>query len=116
MIDPASQLTLISFALARRLGLHIRSTRGTIRLAAVQEAFVEGEADIFLYDAHGEFVCAVVARVVDVVTSSLPGTEFDLVSEGWSYLCDMSLANPWFNQPTCRFAVGHGGVCRRGRS
>ncbi len=99
LIDPASQLTLISFALARRLGLHIRPTRGAIGLAAAQEAFVRGEADVSLYSACGEFVCAVVTRVVNVVTGSLPGTGFDLVSEGWSYLRGMLLADPWFNRP-----------------
>ncbi len=99
LIDPASQVTLISSRLASRLRLPLLPVRGAIGLAAAQEAYVRGAVDILFHSASGAFVGATRARVVDQITGPLPPKSFDISGEDWSYARARALADPQFFVP-----------------
>ncbi len=96
LVDPASQVTLVSSHVVGGLRLPARHSRGAIGLAAAQEAFVRGAVDLSIYSATDEFIGTVEARVVDWVTGFLPAKSFDVSGEGWTYLRGRQLADPNF--------------------
>ncbi len=56
LVDPTSQINLISTSLISRLLVPVHPARGAIGLAASQRAYVRGAVEVLIYSTAGVFV------------------------------------------------------------
>ncbi|XP_074115214.1 uncharacterized protein LOC141537907 [Cotesia typhae] len=93
LIDPGSELTLISLQLARQLDMKPSKTRiPIVGVGSVPSGSTKGAVDITLRSSHSDDQIQLHAHVLQSLTIELPSVV--ITSQSWTHIADLELADP----------------------